>query len=54
MSSDKRNEEIERDENKLLSQVGEDPRAGIKPKPMEDNNNDSQIAAEDDPTRSDE
>lgn len=54
MSSDERKEEIARDENKLLSQVGEDPRAGIKSKLRENNNNDKQNVGESEPIRSDE
>ncbi len=52
-SNNKKQEEKEQDENKILSQAGEDPRAGVKPK-LEGNNSDKQIAGEADPTRSDE
>lgn len=53
-SNNKTQEEKEQDENKILSQVGEDPRAGVQSKPKGNNNNDKQIAGEGDPTRSDE
>jgi hypothetical protein len=52
-SNNERQEEKEQEENKLMSQVGEDPRAGVQSKPKSDNN-DKQIAGEGDPTRSDE
>jgi hypothetical protein len=52
-SNNKKQEEKEQDENKILSQVGEDPRAGVESK-LKGNNNDKQIAGEADPTRSDE
>lgn len=52
-SNNERRGEKEQEENKLLSQVGEDPRTGVQSKPK-GNNNDKQIVGEGDPTRSDE
>ncbi len=52
-NNEKQAEKEQQQENKLLSQVGEDPRAGVRSK-LKDGNNDNQIAGEGDPTRSDE
>ncbi len=52
-NNEKEAEKDRQQENKILSQVGEDPRAGVRSK-LKDGNNDKQIAREGDPTRSDE